>query len=83
MPDNITEEIRKAAILNAVRHGGKANPKVVLGALLGEHQELRDQIKNIMPLVHEIVQNINSMSPQTLRELAIEKWPNELSRERQ
>jgi len=79
----ISEEIRKAAILNAVRHEGKANPKTVLGTLLGEHQELRAQANDLMPIVQAIVQEVNSTSLQTLREVVNQKWPDQLSKQRQ
>ncbi len=82
MYENISEEIRKAAILNAVRHEGKANPKAVLGTLLGEHQELRTQANDLMPKVQAIVQEVNSTSLQTLRELVNQKWPEQLSKQR-
>jgi len=82
MYENISEEIRKATILNAVRHEGKANPKAVLGTLLGEHQELRTQANDLMPKVQAIVQEVNSISLQTLRELVNQKWPEQLSKQR-
>jgi glutamyl-tRNA synthetase len=83
MYENINDEIRKAAILNAVRHEGKANLKAVLGTLLGEHQELRAQANDLIPMVQAIVQEVNSASFQTLRELVNQKWPDQLSKQRQ
>jgi len=83
MYENISEEIRKASTLNAVRHEGKANSKTVLGTLLGEHQELRAQANDLMPMVQAIVQEVNSTSLQTLRELVNQKWADQLSKQRQ
>jgi len=36
MSNELTEKMRKAAILNAIKHNGKAEPGAVLGNLLGE-----------------------------------------------
>jgi glutamyl-tRNA synthetase len=54
--------IRKFALQNALVHHGKANAKAVLGKILGENQELRGSVKELMPVVNIIVDQINSIS---------------------
>lgn len=56
------EIILKYALINAVQHDGKANPKAVIGKILGENPELRPKAKEIIPLVNDVVQEVNSMS---------------------
>ena len=82
MAEETRELIRKAAILNAIRHDGKAELQAVLGNLLGDSPELRSQAKTLIPLVRDVVNEVNSTSIQELRVLASEKWPTELSREK-
>jgi glutamyl-tRNA synthetase len=83
MYENLKEEIRKAAVLNAVRHEGKANAQTVLGTLLGEHQELRSLAKDLVPFVEQIVQEVNSTPLQTLIDLASQKWPDQSAKPRE
>ena len=58
----IRESILKYALINAIQHDGKANPKAVIGKILGENPELRPKAREIVPIVNEIVQEVNSMS---------------------
>ncbi len=81
MQTEIDEKIRKAAILNAVRHDGKADPQAVLGNLLGDNPDLRSKAKELVPKVRQVVQEINSLPPEKLRELAEESWPTEIVKE--
>ena len=54
--------IRKWVLANAVRYEGKANPGAVIGKLLAEQPDLKDQLKTIAKEVKEIVDSINAMS---------------------
>lgn len=56
------ELILKYALINAIQHGGKANPKAVIGKVLGSYPELRPKAREIVPLVNKIVEEVNSMS---------------------
>ena len=58
----IRETILKYALINAIQHDGKPNSKAVIGKLLGENPELRPKAKEIIPLVNDIVQEVNFMS---------------------
>ena len=80
MSTEITEKIRKAAILNAIRHDGRADPQAVLGNLLGDNAELRSKVKEILPLVRQVVQEVNSLPSQKLTELA-QSWSAEVTKE--
>jgi glutamyl-tRNA synthetase len=85
---NTTEEkeareiIKKIVLLNALRYDGKASHKPVFGKLLGEHPQFRRRIKEITPIVNEIVQEINSLTLEKQRAIVEEKWPEALIEEK-
>jgi glutamyl-tRNA synthetase len=78
---DIAEKIRKAAILNAIRHGGKASTQAVLGNLLGDNVELRNRARELLPLVEQAVAEVNGTPQEQLRETAEKNWPTEIVRE--
>jgi len=82
MPPSLDEAIRKAAVLNAIRHDGKADPGAVLGNLLGENPELKPRARELMPTVQHIVKDINSTPLTQLTQEASEKWLTDLTREK-
>ena len=61
MSDNIEEIIRNYALQNAVFFKGKANPKAVVGKILGEFPDYRSKSAEIIPLINSIVEDVNSM----------------------
>jgi glutamyl-tRNA synthetase len=76
------ELIKKFVLLNALRYGGKASPKPVFGKLLGEHPQFRRRIKEIAPIISEIVQEINALPVEKQKEIVVEKWPEVLTEEK-
>ncbi len=61
MSDQIEDTIRKFALQNAVFFKGTANPKAVVGKILGGCPELRSKAAEITPLINQIVEEVNSM----------------------
>lgn len=51
--------IRKIALANAVEHEGHAEVNSVLGKIISEHPESKEQIKNLIPKIKKIVDEIN------------------------
>jgi glutamyl-tRNA synthetase len=82
MLNELTEKMRKAAILNAIKHNGKADPGAVLGNLLGENPELRAKARELTSQVRGIVEEINSTPFEKLIAIATEQWAEDLVRER-
>ncbi len=82
MSTELTEKIRKAAILNAVRHDGKADSGAVLGNLLGENADLRARAKELAASVRSVVQEVNSLPLSELNGIASKNWPDELAKEK-
>jgi glutamyl-tRNA synthetase len=78
----LRELIRKIALLNAIRHDGKAQEGPVIGKLLAERRELRAKVKEISELVGEVVQEVNSLPLSEQRHIVEEKWPETLVKER-
>jgi glutamyl-tRNA synthetase len=76
------EIIKKFVLLNALRYNGKAAHKPVFGKLLGEYPQFRQQIKEITPIVNDVVQEINSLTLERQRAIVEEKWPEELVEEK-
>ncbi|MDR0790956.1 MAG: glutamate--tRNA ligase, partial [Methanomassiliicoccaceae archaeon] len=59
MSDKFQDTIRKYALQNAVFFKGTANPKAVVGKVLGECPELRGRSAEIIPLIESIVADVN------------------------
>jgi len=65
MADEIMKaEIRKFALQNAVQFNGEANPKSIVGRIMGAFSEARDDPKATMAAISEIVNEVNSLSPE-------------------
>lgn len=71
--NELRETVKKIAAQNALRHGGRADPSSVMGKLLALKPELRGQIKDLMPLVREICDEISSIPQERLSEIYGEK----------
>ena len=74
--------IKKIVLLNALRYGGKASPKPVFGKLLGEHAQFRQKIKEISPIINEVVQEINALSLEQQKAIVENEWPEALTEEK-
>ena len=61
--------IRKHALLNAVKHGGKADAKAVIGKLIFEYPEIKNRLKDILPTINKVVEEINRMSIEKQKEI--------------
>jgi glutamyl-tRNA synthetase len=80
--NGLRESIRKAALQNALHHGGKAQQGPIIGKLLGEHANLRAKVKGLTSLVNVALAEINSMAPEEQRRIVEEKWPEILKKEK-
>lgn len=61
------EQARRFALQNAVAHGGQANPKAVVGRLLGADASLRARSAEVAVAVDEVVRAVNAMAPEEQR----------------
>ena len=72
---------RKLALQNAVSYSGKASEKAVLSKILADHKELRPQVKELMPLVKQVVDEVNALSPEKQKESLASEFPETLVKE--
>lgn len=76
MDESLKSAIRKYALQNAVRYKGKANPGAVIGRVLAESPELRENAKEISNEAVKAVKEINRLplekQEKKLQELAPE-----------
>lgn len=60
--EEVKSVIRKAALANAVKYEGKANPKAMTGVVMGQFPEYRQKMGEAMKLINSVVGDVNSMS---------------------
>ncbi len=78
MDDETRELVRLYALQNAVEHGGEANPGAVIGTLMGEHPELREDAESISDEAPEVVASVNEMDADEQRATLEEEAPEML-----
>ncbi|MFT4313095.1 MAG: glutamate--tRNA ligase [Candidatus Woesearchaeota archaeon] len=54
--------IEKSALENAVKFAGKANPKALIGKVLGQFPDAKKDMKHIVSVIHSIVEKVNALS---------------------
>ncbi|MDR2719671.1 MAG: glutamate--tRNA ligase, partial [Nitrososphaerota archaeon] len=79
---DLRELIRKAALLNAVSHDGKAQTGAMVGKVLGERQDLRSCIKELSVVINSIVNEVNSYSIAEQRAIVEQNWPETQKKEK-
>jgi len=79
---DLRELVRKAALLNAVQHGGKAQTGAIIGKIIGEKQELKTKAKDLSRLIRKVVDEVNSLSMEEQKRIVKEKWPEALKKEK-
>ncbi|MDP8011777.1 MAG: glutamate--tRNA ligase [Thermoplasmata archaeon] len=75
-------EIRKYALQNAVEHGGKADEKSVLGKILASNPSLKNSIKDLIPIIKKIVEEVNNMDQERQKSELIEIFPEALEKKK-
>ncbi|HID16873.1 TPA: glutamate--tRNA ligase [Candidatus Bathyarchaeota archaeon] len=72
------ELIRKAVLLNAVKHKGKAKLEPVIGKVLGESPKLKPLVKELKELASSIIEEVNAIPFEAQLKLLKENWPEAL-----
>jgi glutamyl-tRNA synthetase len=78
----LRELVQKAALLNALQHGGKAQAGALVGRIIGEKQELKTKAKELSSLINKVVNEVNSFSVEEQKRRVEEKWPEALKKEK-
>ncbi|MHA1709572.1 MAG: glutamate--tRNA ligase [Candidatus Baldrarchaeia archaeon] len=74
----VEENIMRLALMNAIKYGGKAKAKAVLGKLLATFPELKSEAKELAKLTEEIVKKVNEMSSEEQKKLLEKLSPLEV-----
>ena len=80
--NELRESIRKAALLNAVSHDGKAQSGAMLGKILGEKAELRSRVKELSGVINSVVSEVNSLSFVEQKAIVEASWPETQKKEK-
>ena len=72
---DLRELIRKAALLNAVGHDGKAQAGALVGKILGEKAELRSRVKELSGVINAVVNEVNALSLAEQKAIVEANWP--------
>ena len=78
----LRELIRKAALLNAVSHDGKAQAGAMVGKVLGERQDLRTKVKELSTIINAIVNEVNILSIAEQKAIVEKNWPETQKKEK-
>ena len=62
MDDDLKKAIRGIALQNASEHEGKTRSETVISKILGTRSDLRSKTQEIIPLISEVVSEINRLS---------------------
>ena len=78
----LREFIRKAALLNAVGHDGKAQAGALVGKILGEKAELRSRVKELSGIINAVVSEVNNLSLAEQKAIVEKNWPETQKKEK-
>ncbi len=73
--NDLRDLIRKAALLNAASHDGKAQAGAMVGKVLGERADLRSRVKELSSIINAIVSEVNSLSLDEQKAIVEKNWP--------
>jgi len=78
------KEIKKIlwinGLKNAVEFNGSPNKKAVMGKLMAEREDLRTEAKNIIPILDQIIQEIESLTLEEQKQKLLELDPHALEK---
>ncbi|MEM4717271.1 MAG: glutamate--tRNA ligase [Desulfurococcaceae archaeon] len=75
MLEKIREVAYKHAIINAVKHMGKADLKAVVSKIAAELPEARGALRSLMDFVKNIVEEVNKLDFEEQLKIARTNWP--------
>lgn len=75
--ESLLSTVKKYALLNALKHEGKADQKAVLSNLLGERSDLRSRARELVSIVAQVVAEVNKLSLDQQGAVIREQWPDE------
>lgn len=83
MPPEDTEIIiKKYTLQNALLHGGKADPKAVMGKVIAALPEMKSKARHLLSVIEEIVSQVNQLPPEKQRALLLDIDPDLIEKEK-
>ncbi|HLQ03433.1 MAG TPA: hypothetical protein VK114_01435, partial [Nitrososphaerales archaeon] len=76
LPEDVVASVERNALLNALRHEGKAEVGAVISKVIGDYPELRTSAKEVARAVEERVREVNAMTVENQRALLRERYPD-------
>ena len=74
LSENVVASVERNALLNALRHDGKAEVGAVISKVIGDYPELRTSAKEVARAVEERVREVNAMTVENQRALLRERY---------
>jgi len=75
LPSEVLESIERNALLNSLRHSGRAQAGAVINRVIAEFPELRTSAKEVAKAVQARVKDVNSMTLQKQQDLLQKRYP--------
>ncbi len=72
--ESFAELVRKHGLLNAFRHGGKADLSAVVSRVMAERPDLKPQIKDLMSEIRRVVEEVNLLKPEDQSQMLQSKF---------
>ncbi|HYB45036.1 MAG TPA: glutamate--tRNA ligase [Nitrososphaerales archaeon] len=79
LPKEVLDAIERGALLNATRHGGRAEVGAVVGMILAEFAEMRSDSKDVAAEAGSVVNRVNSLTVDDQRSVLQRKYPETLA----
>jgi len=80
--EELKQIILKHALLNAVKHDGKAALGPVISKIIAEKPDIKSRIKQVIPIVKEVIDEVNKMSLEQQLHVLRTNWPELLEEKR-
>ncbi|HKM60288.1 MAG TPA: glutamate--tRNA ligase family protein, partial [Candidatus Bathyarchaeia archaeon] len=80
--NDLKELVRKAALLNAVSHDGKAQAGALVGKILGERADLRSKVKELSGVINTVVGEVNGLTLAEQKAIVEKNWPETQKKEK-
>lgn len=82
LDDEIALLVKKATLLNAVKHRGRAEVGAVIGRILAERPDLKSFVKDVARICRQAVKEVNQLSLSEQQRTLDETWPETVTEEK-
>jgi len=73
--DDIRNAATKYAALNAYTYDGKAQSGPIVGRIMGESPKLRTRAKEVIAIINQVIEEVNSWTREQQEQILKERWP--------